>query len=287
VFDEGRISVKRPAFLATTTALFLALAVAGAVGARSTADTIQLAAVLTAADEVPAPTGDVTAARGAFTVTATRSATGATLTWQLTFSGLTGPAAAAHIHTAARGVAGPVTVSLCGPCESGASGTAEVTTAVLQALQTGGTYANVHTAQNRGGEIRGQIAVRAAVRTTLTARQEVPRPKGNVRRARATFTATVTKSDSGTALVWRLTHGRLTGRALAAHIHTGRVGRAGPVAISLCGPCRTGMSGRATVNARTLAALEAGRAYVNVHTRRNPGGEVRGQIAAVPLTITG
>jgi Cu/Zn superoxide dismutase len=92
--------VKRPAFLATTAALFLALAVAGAVGARSTADTIRLTAALTAADEVPAPTGDVTAARGAFTVTATRSATGATLTWQLTFSGLTGPAAAAHIHTA-------------------------------------------------------------------------------------------------------------------------------------------------------------------------------------------
>jgi hypothetical protein len=279
--------VKRHAFFATAAALGLALAVAGAVGARSNANTIRLTAALTAADEVPAPAGDVSAARGAFTVTATRSATGATLTWQLTFSGLTGAAAAAHIHTAARGVAGPVTVSLCGPCESGASGTAEVTTAVLESLQTGGTYANVHTAQNRGGEIRGQIAVQAAVRTVLTARQEVPRPKGKVNRARATFTATITKSDGGTAIVWRLTHGRLTGPAVAAHIHTGRAGRAGPVAISLCGPCRSVANGRATVNATTLAALEAGRAYVNIHTRRNPGGEVRGQIAAVPLTITG
>ena len=203
--------MKRHAFFATAAALGLALAVAGAAGARSNANTIRLTAALTAADEVPAPAGDVSAARGAFTVTATRSATGATLTWQLTFSGLTGPAAAAHIHTAARGVAGPVTVSLCGPCESGASGTAEVTTAVLESLQTGGTYANVHTGQNRGGEIRGQIAVQAAVRTVLTAQQEVPRPKGSVNRARATFTATITKSDAGTALVWRLTHGRLTG----------------------------------------------------------------------------
>jgi hypothetical protein len=34
-----------------------------------------------------------------------------------------------------------------------------------------------------------------------------------------------------------------------------------------------------------LAALQSGRAYVNVHTRRNPAGEVRGQIAAARLTI--
>jgi len=43
---------------------------------------------------------------------------------------------------------------------------------------------------------------------------------------------------------------------------------------------------KATVTGLTLAALEAGRAYVNVHTRRNPGGEIRAQIPAIPLTIT-
>jgi len=40
------------------------------------------------------------------------------------------------------------------------------------------------------------------------------------------------------------------------------------------------------VSGATLAALEAGRTYVNVHTKRNPGGEIRGQLPAVPLTIT-
>jgi CHRD domain-containing protein len=34
-----------------------------------------------------------------------------------------------------------------------------------------------------------------------------------------------------------------------------------------------------------MAALAAGRAYVNVHTARNEAGEIRGQIRAVPLTI--
>jgi hypothetical protein len=87
------------------------------------------------------------------------------------------------------GQAGPVVVPLCGPCESPASGTANATAAVLDALQDGGTYVNVHTATNGPGEIRGQLGVTASVRTTLTSRQEVPRPKGNVRRATGTFTA--------------------------------------------------------------------------------------------------
>jgi hypothetical protein len=94
------------------------------------------------------------------------------------------------------------------------------------------------------------------------------------------------KSGTSAVLTWRLTFSKLTGRAVAAHIHTGRRGVAGPVAVALCGPCRTGATGRATVTAATLAALESGRAYVNVHTARNPAGEIRGQIPAVPLTLT-
>jgi len=154
----------------------------------------------------------VSNARGLFSATATRSETGgATIAWTLTFSGLSGPAAAAHIHTAARGVAGPVTVPLCGPCESGASGNATIDATVLNAIQSGGTYVNVHTATNRAGEIRAQLGTVATIRPILNAWQEVPKPKGNVRRATGVFTATATKSDTGTVLTWRLNFSRLTG----------------------------------------------------------------------------
>ena len=271
----------------TALLLLISLILAGAAAGRTQATTIKLSAPLTAAQEVPATTGDVSAARGTFTATVTATGTGAAIAWQLTFSGLTGAAFGAHIHTGPRGQAGPVTVPLCGPCESPLSGTANVNATVLSALQTGGMYANVHTPTNPGGEVRGQVAVVADVTTALSARQEVPKAKGPVNAARGTFTATITKSGTTATIGWRLTFSRLTGKALAAHIHIGARGKAGPVSVALCGPCRSGMRRSASLTPAALTALEAGRAYVNVHTARNQAGEVRGQIAAVPLQITG
>jgi hypothetical protein len=56
------------------------------------------------------------------------------------------------------------------------------------------------------------------------------------------------------------------------------------VIVPLCTACRSGAHGRTTVNESVLNALESGRTYVNVHTKKNPAGEIRGQIAAVPLS---
>lgn len=259
---------------------------AASAGVSSHATELELTTAMNAAEEVPQPTGDVGTARGTFTATMTKSGAGVTLAWEMTFTGLTGRANAAHIHTGARGQAGPVSVPLCGPCDSGASGNATVTPTVLGAIQAGGAYVNVHTARNPAGEIRGQVSVLANVRGTLSAAQEVPKPKGTRRGARGTFTGTLTRSGTTARLAWRLTFGRLTGRAASAHIHVGRRGRAGPVAVALCGPCRNGARGTATVSASLLNALEAGRAYVNVHTPRNPGGEIRAQFPAVPLVMS-
>lgn len=271
----------------TATVLAFALIVAGAAVGRPQATAIKLNATLNPAQEVPAPTGDLAAARGTFIASVTATETGASIAWQLTFAGTTGPVAAAHIHTGPRGTPGGVIVALCGPCESPASGTANVDASVLSAIQTGSTYANVHTGTNKAGEIRGQIGVVASLTTALNARQEVPKPKGDVSRARATFTGSVTKEGATAKLGWRLTFSGLTSKAMAAHVHIGQRGKAGPVAVSLCGPCRSGMRRSVELSAAALTALEAGRAYVNVHTARNQAGEVRGQIGAVPLRITG
>jgi hypothetical protein len=275
-------------FRAIVPALVLAGALVVAVGAsaRPQATSIQIRTVLNAAQEVPAPTGASSSAGGTFSATVTKSDTGASVSWQLSFNGLTTDAIAAHIHTGAVGSPGPVVLALCGPCSSPASGTGTVPQAVVDAIQAGTAYVNVHTVTNKGGEIRGQLATTATVATRLTSRQEVPKPKGNVKRATGSFTATIAKLGEGGTVAWRLRFSRLTGRAIAAHIHIGRVGRAGPVAVALCGPCRNGQRGTADLSPATLAALQAGRGYVNIHTSKNPGGEIRGQIRAVPLTIS-
>lgn len=276
--------VRRFHLLAGAFALVLALAAVGGAGARSQANTIRIAAAMTASNEIPAPKGDVGSARGVFTATVTKSGTGADLSWRLEFSNLTGNAIAAHIHVAARGVAGPVRVPLCAPCTSGATGTATINADVLDAIMNDRAYVNVHTPTNPAGEIRDQVGIVAAVKTTLRASQERPKPKGKLAKAKGTFTATVTRNGDSGVITWRLTFSKLSGRAIAAHIHSGARGKAGPVIVPLCAPCRSGARGRATVSSSVLDALESGRTYVNVHTKKNAAGEIRGQLPAVPLT---
>jgi hypothetical protein len=112
----------------------------------------------------------------------------------------------------------------------------------------------------------------------LNAQAERPAPKAAAASA-GLFSATL----SGSSLTWRLTFSKLTGKALAAHIHLGRVGVAGPVAVPLCGPCVSGLHGTKRVTAKVRTALLSRGAYVNVHTARNPAGEIRGQVVGGTL----
>jgi hypothetical protein len=116
---------------------------------------------------------------------------------------------------------------------------------------------------------------------TLKARSEVPKPTGTRVGAKGTFTATTVELANDRArLTWRLTFSKLTGPAVAAHIHIGKPGKAGNVMVALCGPCKNGKRGTETITHAQFRTIEAGRAYVNVHTKKNPAGEIRGQVKA-------
>lgn len=115
----------------------------------------------------------------------------------------------------------------------------------------------------------------------LKARFEVPKPKGVPTGATGLFTGkTVELSDDRGRLTWRLTFSKLSGRAAAAHIHNGRVGKAGGVMVALCGPCRNGQRGSSTISHAQIRAIRGGRTYVNIHTAKNAAGEIRGQVKA-------
>ena len=113
---------------------------------------------------------------------------------------------------------------------------------------------------------------------TLNAKQEIPKQTFTVTGATGKFTATIV----GRKLTWKLTFQGTSGPVLAAHIHLGKVGKANPVpAVPLCAPCRSGATGKVTVTNAVERAIDAGGAYVNVHTKKNQAGEIRGQIKVI------
>src|SRR5580765_6653205 len=75
------------------------------------------------------------------------------LSWKLNYTGLSGPATAAHFHgPAAAGANAGVAVAIPNTA-SGSEGSATLTDAQAADLVAGKYYVNVHTEANKGGEI--------------------------------------------------------------------------------------------------------------------------------------
>jgi hypothetical protein len=130
-----------------------ALALSGSViAAHAAGATIVYKAALNGASEVPANT-----TKGTGEVTATYDAATKTLSWNGTYSALTGPVTAAHFHGPAEpgknaGVLVPAPATT-----SPFMGTMQIDEAKAADLASGKVYFNVHTAANPSGEIRGQL----------------------------------------------------------------------------------------------------------------------------------
>lgn len=96
--------------------------------------------------------------KGTGAMTASFDPTTSTLTWSIDYSGLTGPAVAAHFHgPAPAGKAAGVEVPLAAPLDSPMKGSAKLTAEQAKDLMAGQMYVNIHTAEHKPGEIRGQV----------------------------------------------------------------------------------------------------------------------------------
>lgn len=128
-------------------ASFLALAPA------AFAQAVTYKADLKTSAEVPPVDG-----KGSGTVTATYDPASKKLTYTVNYKDLTGPATAAHFHgpADAKSNAG-IVVPVNGAVTSPIKGEATLTDAQVKDLADGKWYFNVHTAANKGGEIRGQV----------------------------------------------------------------------------------------------------------------------------------
>ena len=129
----------------------LVCAAALALATPALAETVNFKANLSPSEEVP-PTNS----KGTGTLTATYDTGSKKLTWKGSYSGLTGPATAAHFHAGEKGKNGGVAVPIA-PATSPLDGSATLNDQQASELMSGKFYVNVHTAQNKGGEIRGQL----------------------------------------------------------------------------------------------------------------------------------
>ena len=137
-----------------TRTMFATLAFAAAVAFSGPAFAQKFKATLDGKSEVPPNTS---AGQGAAEMD--YDAASKKLTWKLTYSGLSGPATAAHFHGPAdTGANAKVAVPIPNPATSPVEGSATLTDAQAADLMAGRYYINIHTAANPGGEIRGQVS---------------------------------------------------------------------------------------------------------------------------------
>lgn len=211
-------------------------------------------AALSGANEVPANTSTATGIAVLALNPTTNQVRGFVKTTGIT-------ATAAHFHQAAAGVNGGVIVPLTEtPAGSGlwivAPGQT-LTAAQAGAFNADGVYANVHSAANPGGEIRGQVVTATVTigNAALDGANEVP-PK--------------TTAASGTGVmalnsVTRQVQGNVktTGiDATAAHVHAAAAGANGPVIVPLTlTPPPSTLQAPLAVSTTSLADGTVGSAY--------------------------
>jgi hypothetical protein len=237
---------------------------------------LSFGAVVLAAEETTAPAGADLGAAGVVDLTID-GATG-DICVQSTLSGLSGAIAAAHIHTGAAGVAGPVFVALPSTPTT-VAGCVTATPAQAQAILSAPNafYFNVHTAASPGGAMRGQLSA-SVFNATLSGAAETPvagDPDGSGQ-------AVVAVDATGDRACVYTSVAAIDLPAVAAHIHSGVAGVAGAVVVPLTAPALaiSASCGKPAAGVISSVLTSPAGHYVNIHTTPFPGGALRGQLTS-------
>jgi len=253
-------------------ALLAAALACGAGATRVESAVLNYSAVLTSMQEVP--TNASTAfGSGVFTIDTDAN----TVTYHISFTGLSSAETAAHIHGAADpGVNAGVLHAL--PAGSPKIGVWNYLEANETDIVAGRMYANIHTVNFGGGEIRGQIVSHNAL---LDGAQEVP-ASGSAGTGWGVFVV----DTAANTLKYHVAFGGLGSAETAAHFHGVALHgtNAGVLQALPAGSPKTGVWNY--LEAQEEAIL-SGRTYVNIHTVNFGGGEIRGQVAPIIVPMSG
>ena len=109
---------------------------------------------------------------------------------------------------------------------------------------------------------------------TLTGAAEVPPNK-----TAGTGTVTATIDTDTKMLSYTVQYTGLSGPVTAGHFHgPAGVGKNAAVLIPIMAPLASPINGMARLSDADIADFRAGNVYVNLHTKENPDGEIRGQM---------
>jgi hypothetical protein len=187
---------------------------------------------------------------------------------------------AAHIHTGDAGTSGPVFINL-NPSFSGAGAEGKVTglrQGQVDTLMNMPVYINVHSTQVASGVIRGQLDKNITLAKDIVLSGLNERP--NAVNTSATGLAIIRLTDDKTLYSKVIiTNIEANDTVTVSHIHKGGRTVPGPVRIFLCGSeADFGQLKTVTLVDSLYNILMNDSVYVNAHSRRKPGGLVRGQI---------
>ncbi len=159
-------------------------------------------------------------------------------------------------------------------------------------IAQGGTYINVHSAENGSGEVRGQIVPKGVTvaRTELQGQQENP---AVINAPGVSGVGYLTINPSAETLVAKVSVEGfvpfLDAPIGPVHLHSGFAGTNGPVLLPLfpVGDSETSFS---STEADAIADIDfeqiaKGGTYINVHSAANGSGEVRGQVLTNQVAV--
>ncbi len=203
--------------------------------------------------------------------TATVDTAANTISYYISYAGLSGTVTGAHFHgsklhaTGGGSLKAALTVT-----PSPMTGTVSYNQADEAGLLSGMFYVNLHTAASPGGEIRGQMVPNIIL---LDAQQESPATAAT---GSAAF-ALVAVDTALKSLSYDMRVVSLSGAETGGHIHgfAGAAGTAGPLASLAAGAQKVAIWNYGAAN---QVDVMRGLAYFNLHTAANGGGEIRGQI---------
>ncbi len=128
-----------------------------------------------------------------------------------------------------------------------------------------------------GATATSSQAAARSFKVTLNGAQQVP----PVRTA-GSGTAAITYDPATRRVTWSITYHGLSGPVTMAHFHgPAAAGKNGPAQIWLTkkgSPVKSPIKGAATLTAAQAKQFAGGDWYINVHTKANPAGEIRGQV---------